>query len=155
MIAPLFIATKIVEQDGGVNIYFLQRWEEVRVGLSVAPAKGLVRQPLPQNASLLTQVLFTTVQAGLYRVTFTARRSAADGAGSSLEFVYHWTDGGTPLSKSAGVNATDTTADLYSGTQTFPVDANVNITYDMVYVSTTPGAMKFKYSATAELLQAA
>lgn len=155
MIAPLFIATKIVTEDGGVNIYFLQRWEEVRVGLSVAPAKGLV-QPAPlQNASLLTQVLLTTTQAGLYRVTFTARRRVADGAGSTLEFIYHWTDGGTPLSKSGGVNATDTTADLYSGTQTFPVDANVNITYDVVYTSTTPGLMKFKYAVFAELVQAA
>lgn len=155
MIAPLYIATKIVDAAGGVNIFFLQRWEEIRTGLGLVPAKGVVNPSGVASASEVTQLLFTTTQAGIYRMTFSIRRTAVDGAGSTLIFTGHWTDGGTPLSFAFPVNNTDTTGSLYTGTMEVPIDVNTPVTYDIAYTSTTPGQMKYKRLVTLELLAAA
>lgn len=155
MISPLYIGTAIVDAAGAVNIFFLQRWEEIRTALGVVPVRGLVNPAGTMNASELTQLLFTTTQGGVYRMTFSIRRTVVDGAGSTLTFTGHWTDGGTPLSFPFPVNNTDTTGSLYTGTMEVPIDANTPVTYDIAYTSTTPGQMKAKRLITLELLAAA
>lgn len=150
-LAPIPLETAIVDTLGAINIFFRQRWEELRTLTGLVPAKAVYTTPnTVQSASILTQLLFTAVQGGLYRVTFNLRRTAIDGAGSTLQFVWHYTEGGVPLSISAVANATDTTGSVYSASQLVNADANTNLTFDVLYTSTTPGQMKFRGSVTAE-----
>lgn len=150
-VGPIPRLTPIVNKLGRINLFFRERWEEVRNATASVPARAIV-ELANQNASILTGLLFNTTQAGYYRVTFTARRTAVDGVASTLTFTWHWTDGGAPLSDTATVNATDTTGSLYTGTRMFPCDASIGLTYDMAYTSNTPGAMKFKIGVTVEFI---
>lgn len=150
-LAPIPVKTPIVDALGAMNIFFRQRWEELRSAVGAVPYRGVYSAPAPLSAALVSQLLYTAVVGGVYRVTFTARRTAADGVASTLTFTWHWTDGAVALSKAATVNSTDTTGDLYSETRTFPVDANTNLTFDMAYTSTGSN-MRYKVAVFAELL---
>lgn len=150
-LAPIPLKTAIVDTVGAINIFFRQRWEELRTLTGLVPARAVYTTPTAvQNASILSQLLYTVVQGGLYRVTFNLRRTVVDGVGSQLQFVWHYTESGLPLSISATANATDTTGSVYSATQLLKVDANTNLTFDVVYTSTTPGLMKFRGDVAAE-----
>lgn len=150
-IAPIPLRTVIVDKAGAITDFFRLRWEELRTAGGQVPALGIYSAS-NQNASLASALLLTVTLPGLYRVTFTARRTAVDGLASSMAFTWHWTDGGAPLSAAATVNNTDTTGSLYSETREFPVDINTPLTFDLTYTSNTPGAMKYKISVTAELI---
>lgn len=149
-LAPIPLKVAIVDKAGQINIFFRQRWEELRLLTSLVAAKTIYTPAAVQSAAIVGQLLYTVTQGGLYRVTFTTRRTTVDGAASSLTFTWHWTDSGSPLSDAAPVNNTDTVGSLYTGTRTFPVDANTNLTFDMGYTSTTPGQMKYKPYVTVE-----
>lgn len=151
MLPPIPLRTPIVDANGQINVFFRERWEEVRVSAAQVAATAIYTKS-GQTASLLTALLYTVLEPGIYRVTFTARRTIIDGAGSTLTWTWHWTDAGAPLSDTAPANATDTTGSLYTGTRTFRVDGNTNLTGDMAYVSTTPGLMTFHIDVTVEKL---
>lgn len=150
-IAPIPLKTQIVDKMGAITEFFRLRWEELRTQISAVSCKAIVTLT-GQHATIATSLLLTTTIGGLYRVTFAARRTTPDGVASTLTFVWRWVDGGTPFSKTATVNNTDTTGDLYSVSQAFPADVNTAITFDVTYTSNTPGAMVFKISVAAELL---
>lgn len=152
-LAPIPLRTPIVDGvRGAINEFFRLRWEELRTLTGQVAAKG-VYTATGQGASILSKQVITAFVAGSYRVTFTARRTTPDGAGSSLQFTWHGTDGGVPLSVAAAANAVDTTASIYSATQLLEIDANTDVTFDMVYASTTPGAMRFKVRVVVEFVQ--
>lgn len=150
-LAPIPLRTAIVDTLGTINIFFRQRWEELRLLTTQVPAKAIY-SVTGQTAAIATALVYTVVAGGLYEVTFTARRTVVDGANSTLTFTWHWTDGGVPCSDTATVNATDTTGSLYSGTRLLPVDVNTNLTIDMGYTSTTPAKMTFKLDVIATLV---
>lgn len=150
-LAPIPLKTQIVDKAGTIVEFFRLRWEELRTLTGLVPARAVYTTPsTAQSASILTQLLYTAVQGGLFRVTFNLRRTAIDGAASSLQFVWHYTEGGVPLSITATANTTDTTGSVYSASQLVNADPNTNLTFDVLYTSTTPGAMKFRGSVTAE-----
>lgn len=148
-LAPIPLKVAIVDSIGSITIFFLQRWEELRAAVGFVSAKAIVSFA-GQTAALTSKLLYTVPTGGTFRVTFTSRRTLADGVASSLTFTWHWTDGGVPLSASAPVNNTDTTGSLYSETRSFPVDANTAITFDMAYTSSTPARMTYKLQVYAE-----
>ncbi len=149
-LAPIPLRVAIVDKVGAINLFFRQRWEELRVLTGLVAAKAVYTPSAVLSAAVLGQLFYTVTQGGVYRVTFTARRRTVDGAASSLAFTWHWMDNGTPCSDTAPANTTDTTGSLYTATRTFPVDANTNLTGDMAYASTTPGAMSYLYSVAVE-----
>ena len=147
--APIPLKTQIVDQAGAITVFFRQRWEELRQQILGVAARGIF-SVAGKNAAIAGQVIYTVQTAGLYRVTFTARRTTADGVASTLTFTWHYTDGGTPVSPAEAVNGTDSTGSLYTASRLFPADANSNLTFDMAYTSNTPGQMVYKVSVTAE-----
>jgi hypothetical protein len=149
-LAPIPLRTQIVDSAGTIVEFFRLRWEELRTLTGVVAAKA-VFSVTGRTAAIASQLLYTAVAPGLYAVTFSARRTAVDGAASSLTFTWHWTDGGVPLSDSATVNTTDTTGSLYSATRLLPVDVNTNLTCDMAYTSTTPAKMTYKLDVVVAL----
>lgn len=150
-LAPIPLKTSIVDKLGAINIFFRQRWEELRSVTAIVAAKAIYSAS-DQNAAIATQLVYTITAGGYFEVTFSARRTTVDGVASTLTFTWHWTDGGTPFSKAAPINSTDTTGDLYTGTATFPADVNTNVTFDMAYTSNTPGAMRYKVAVAVKQL---
>lgn len=153
-VSPLYIGSVIVDKVGAINLYFLQRWEEVRLAFGFVAAKAIV-QATTQSASIVGALILTTTIAGVYRIAFSARRTAVDGVGSTLTATIHYLDGGVPVSIPFPVNNTDTTGSVYYGSVDVPVDAISNITFDQAYTSVTPGLMKFKNLVVVSLLQVA
>lgn len=150
-LAPIPLKTAIVDKAGQITIFFRQRWEELRQVTGFVPAKG-VYTGTGKTAAITTAVLYTVLSGGVFRVTLTARRTVVDGVSSSLQFVFHWTDGGVPLSDTVTANTTDTTGSLYTAERTFLVDGATNLTFDVNYASNTPAKMTYKINAAAEQL---
>jgi len=151
LIAPIPVKTVIVDKLGAISIFFRQRWEEVRTAAGRVAAAAIVTLT-GQTAALATQLIYTTPVAGLFRVTYTARRTVVDGVASSFQFTWHWTSGGTPFSDAGTNDTTDTTGHIRSESRMVPVDANTNLTFDMAYTSNTPAKMTYEVRVVAELI---
>lgn len=117
------------------------------------------------TAALSTTTVFTTIQPGIYRVTWYAKKVAADGAASTLgalTIAYTEVDGTAmtitaPASISAGTIATQNATDSATTTGVMiglPVLINCQaataITVAMAYSSTTPGNMKYNLHVHVE-----
>ena len=109
-----------------------------------------------QSAALSTTTIFTTVQPGVYRLSWTAKKTTADGATSTLgalTVVHTHTDNtsmsiSAPFFISAGTLATSNATDSATVTGAcFGVPITMNckagtiITLAMAYASGTPGNM--------------
>lgn len=150
-IPPIPLGTQIVfPKRGQITIFFRQLWETLRAAIATVPTVGLGVDLTNQGAAIAGAVMYTTAVAGLYRVTYYARKTAADGVSSSFTFVWHWTESALPLTLNDAANAVDTTGAVSSGSKLLQIDANTNVTYDMNYASNTPGTMKFRVSVRIE-----
>lgn len=142
-IAPIPLGTPIVAKEGTINIFFRQLWEQLRAAVKVVPTLGTGYSASGVAAAIVGALLQVTTTGALYRVTYYFRKTTADGVASSLRFRWHWTENGAPLSKDGTANVTDTTAAVSSESFLFFCDQNVGITFDVDYVSNTPGNMKY------------
>lgn len=148
---PIPLGTKIVFPTGGqITVFFRQLWETLRAAIASVPTVGLGVDVTNQGAAIASGVIYTTSAAGLYRVTYYARKTAIDGVSSSFTFVWHWTETAAPQTLNDTANATDTTGAVSSNSKLLQIDANTNVTYDMNYASNTPGTMKFRLSIRIE-----
>lgn len=110
------------------------------------------------SAALSTTTIFTTVQPGVYKLYWTAKKLSADGASSTLgafTVVHTHTDNtamsiSAPFFISAGTLATQNATDSATVTGacfgvpiTMNCKANTAITIAMAYASGTPGNMTY------------
>ncbi len=117
------------------------------------------------SAALTTTTLYTTVQPGIYRLSWYCKKVAADGAASTTgALTVAWTDvDSTAMSYTApgvvpaGTVATQNAVDSTSITGTLigiPIMLNCSaasvVTIAMAYSSTTPGNMKYNLHVTLE-----
>jgi hypothetical protein len=117
------------------------------------------------TAALSTTTLFTTVQPGIYRLSWYCKKTAADGAASTTgALTVAWTDvDSTAMSYTApavipaGTVATQNATDSATITGTMigiPIMLNCSaasiITIAMAYSSTTPGNMKYNLHVALE-----
>lgn len=104
------------------------------------------------HAALPATAVYTTVEAGLYRITVYARKTIADGVTSSLQATYGWVESGIPQTDPGVAQATDTTAAKILEQRTVYADANTDLTVAMAYASNTPGAMHYRARVAVEQL---
>lgn len=117
------------------------------------------------SAALGTTTVYTTVQPGIYRLTWYCKKVAADGAASTsgaLTVAYTEVDGTSmtitaPATISAGTIATQNATDSATTTGVLiglPIMINCQaataITVAMAYSSTTPGNMKYNLHVNVE-----
>jgi hypothetical protein len=152
-LTPIPVKMPIVEpKSGAINVFFRQAWESLRAMVASVPTVGVGVDLTDQTAAIAGTVLYTTPVAGLYRVTYYARKTVADGVSSSFGFVWHWTESAVPQTLNDVANTTDTTGAVSSASKLLQIDANTNVTFDMSYASNTPARMKFRLSVRIELV---
>ena len=105
-----------------------------------------------QNAAIAsTPVPLPALANGLYRLSWYARVTAADGVSSSLGVTFTWTDGTTP-SKAFPALTGDTTTTADGNSVMVLVDQNTAVNYSTSYASNTPNKMHYKLSVQVEAL---
>jgi len=117
------------------------------------------------SAALTTTTVYTTLQPGVYRVSWYCKKVAADGASSTTgALTLAWTEVDTtamsytcPAFIPAGTVATQNATDSATVTGTMigvPLlincAASTNITIAMAYASGTPGNMKYNLHVMVE-----
>lgn len=117
------------------------------------------------SAALATTTIFTTIQPGVYRLSWTAKKIAADGVSSTLgafTVVHTHTDNtsmsiSAPFFISAGTLATSNATDSATVTGacfgvpiTMTCKAGTTITVAMAYTSNTPGNMTYDVHCKVE-----
>ncbi len=108
-----------------------------------------------QSAAIVTTSMPTTVtlSTGLYRMTYAAQITTADGVSSSLQVTFGWTSR-TGVSQSHSFTAitgnTTTTNDSQTWEFYSSQEPATPITYAAAYASNTPGAMHYDLYVTLE-----
>lgn len=156
-VGPILASVSIVDvfdKDGLANLYFQQRWEELRAAVGAVSSVGEVSQRAPSlNAAYGAVVLLTTREAGFYRVSWYLRKVVADGVNSSLSVTLGWLDNATALTETGAALATDTAVANQSGRKELYADAASDIGFSVNYASNTPGAMRYTVDAKLELIR--
>lgn len=97
-----------------------------------------------QNASIgATSIPLGSVSSGFYQISWYARITTVDAVSSSLTVNLLWTEGGTGLSVAGAAMTANLTTTVQSGVIDVQLDANAAISYSAVYVSNTPGQMRY------------
>lgn len=151
LLNPIPLKTPIVQpKSGAINVFFRQAWETLRAAVAAVSTVGAGVDLTNQGAALANVLIYTTPQAGLYRVTYYLRKTVADGVSSSAQFVWHWTESGLPQTLADAALTTDTTGAVASESRLLQVDQAINISCDVNYASNTPAKMKFRLSVRVE-----
>jgi len=151
VLSPIPVDVQIVEPQGGtITTFFRLAWEALRSSFQLAPSVAVFSK-VAQTAALPTTTLFTTLQAGLYRVSWYLRVTGPDGVSSAVQVTIGWTET-LPLTR-AGANVTgDTITSLDTGSVLLQVDAPTNLTIATSYASNTPNQMVYEVFASVEQL---
>ncbi len=153
VLSPIPAQTEITDSQGRITEFFRLRWEELRNTFRLAPTVATVTVPagsLTGAATIPTTAVFTTLQAGTYRLTYYIRKTAADGVASSLTVTLGWSDT-LGLSQAFAALVVDSTSAFQTGTITVDADAVTDLTYAVLYAS-TGGNMRFKIKVFVEQL---
>lgn len=154
VLSDIPLGIPIVDQSGGITIFYRLRWNELQERFQLAPVAATADSPSTDpSAATGTTSLLTTVSSGLYRVTVYSRKTVADGVSSSLQLTLGWTEHAVALTKTfAAVTADSITTSVDSITWTVLADATTDINFSFAYASNTPGNMKYLYRVRVEQL---
>jgi hypothetical protein len=142
-LAPIPLETEITDREGRITVFFRERWEQLIGGFQVTPLVAQLEFTGQQAAIALTSA-YLALAAGLYEVGYYARKTAADGVNSSLQFTWSWVDHGVALSEADAALVLDTTAAQQSRTKLLYADGQTDLSFAVAYASNTPGAMAFE-----------
>lgn len=149
---PIPIGEQITDQQGGITLFFRLRWEALRARFSLTPTVASIAfsGATAISAPLVTTTLYTTLNAGLYRISTYVRIAVADGVASAIQVTIGWTESSLALT-ALGTNLIgDTTGTLDTKSYLLQVDAPTNLTIAASYSSNTPNKMKANLFATVE-----
>lgn len=137
--------------EGQVTDSWQQFLSTVSQTVSLQPVKTKTVNLTGQNAAIAaTDLTGGAISTGLYRVTFFAAITTADGVASSLTVTLSFTNFGLAKSQSGSAITGDTNTTTQSGTLMIYADSATPITYSTAYVSTTPGKMHYALSLVLE-----
>jgi hypothetical protein len=112
-----------------------------------------VRPPtVVSHAAIGPTVLLAAASAALYRVSWYARITVPDGAGSSLTISILSTDGGQAIVQPGAAITGDSVVTVQSGSVVVKTDGGTNVSYSTAYNSTTPAKMGYAIDYVLEPL---
>src|SRR5208337_1606170 len=165
MLLDLFAGSAGTAEMFGVNSKgIISEYAGVATVSQGVPAEYATVDLTGQGAAINATTIYAVPAAsgGMYRISWCASVTTADGAASVLggttgfQILYMDTSvvKTSPRTITSGVNtdATNTTATAISGTIVVYADASTNIQYQMGYTSTTPGQMKYDLHIKCERL---
>jgi hypothetical protein len=100
-----------------------------------------------QSAALATTLVYLVQDGGAYVVGLSLQRVTIDGAASSLQATWGWTQNGVAKTHVGRLLNVDTlAADPTDANFLIVADANSNLELTIAYTSTTPGNMTYTYT---------
>lgn len=152
VLAPIPVLAAIVNpKEGTITNFFRLRWQSLIDGFQ--QSNNVANTPVTaQTAAITTTNAYVTLAAGLYRVSYYMRKTAADGVSSSLAFTLGWTDNGVPVTYTNPALTLDSVVAVQSGSSVVYADANAAITFAVAYASNTPGKMTYNLYIVIESL---
>ncbi len=134
------------------QVYFRDR--ETAAAANAGNATTPIQLTSQDAAIGLTAFPAASLSAGLYRATYYAHITAADGVSSSLQVSFVWTDGtitcSTPVTGAFAPITGDTLSTTGSGTYLIRIDGGSPVSYSTAYASNTPGQMTYDLSLVLE-----
>ena len=121
-----------------------------RLETAAQRVKAVARSAL--SATIATTTLYTTLEAGIYRVSYAFRVTTPATTSSSLTLTIGWVDGGVTLSQAGAALTGNLTTSQQNGTFLMRCDTASLITYAMLYASVGGTAMVYKLDLTVELV---
>ncbi len=139
------VGQTIVDKIGAITLFFRFRWAELQAAFQQTPTVANSGPSAVQSAALPTTTVFTVQTGGQYLIAYLLKRVTADGAASTLQATYGWTQDGQALTHVGRLmNVDSVTADPTDAPFMVSADANSSITVAVAYTSTTPGNMTWK-----------
>lgn len=156
-LTPIPAGVEITEGSGTITTFFRLAWQALVDSFQFSPSVASTQQGPPATAALSAAVpttsLFTTKQAGLYRISFYLRKTRIDGVNSSLQVTLGWVENGVALSETGAAVVPDSvTVGQQSGEKLVWADTATSLTIAIAYASNTPAQMQFRYDALVELV---
>lgn len=148
-LAPIPADTEIVDQAGTITIFFRYLWQALIDSFGQSPTVATAQQ-LAKTAAIGTTAAYTTLAAGLYRISYYLQRTIDDGAASSATVTLGWTTGGVPLTEVEVALTELAGLRQQSGSKLVYADQATDLTYAVAYASTTPNKMTFRIDVMAE-----
>lgn len=105
-----------------------------------------------QSAAIATTTLQTVTQGGLYRVSWYARVTVADGVSSSLQITLTWREGSHTSTKTFTALTGDTTSTFDGAVFPMYADSGTVITYAAAYASNTAQKMRYRLAVGTEFV---
>lgn len=143
--------TAIVDKFGGILYFFRARWQELQSAFQQTPTVASVALTT-QSAAIVTATVYTTPDAGIYRVSWYLRKTIADGVSSSVQITVGWVDHAVSLTESGAAVTTDTVTAQQSGSKVVYADAITDLTYAIAYASNTANKMQYELYVEVEAL---
>lgn len=131
------------------------RWFQLfwaRVSAAVQRAGTPIGTDANQSAAVATTTLYTVTQTELYRLSWYARITVADGVSSSLQLTVTWREGSHTSTKVFTALTGDTTSTYDGAVWPFYADSGTLVTYALAYASNTPAKMRYRISLCVEQL---
>jgi hypothetical protein len=151
-LGPIPLGAPIVERDGTITAFFRQRWQDVGDGWTETPTKQGVSLGA-RTGAVATTAVWTTQQAGVYRVSWYLRKTRADGVSSSVAVTLGFVDvDGQALSITGGALTPDSVGAWQGVTIPIRCLAPSDITIAVAYASATPGQMRYDLEVKVEFL---
>lgn len=105
-----------------------------------------------QSAAIAATTLQTVTQGGLYRVSWYARVTVADGVSSSVQLTLTWREGSHTSTKTFTALTGDTTSTYDGLVWPFYADSGTVVQYSVAYASNTPLKMRYRLAMATELV---
>lgn len=154
LIDPPPLISPIAEGKNELAESSWQRWFDTSVYGVLVTTPTVFNQRVgvtAQDAAIgVTNIPLPALSSGDYIVSYYARITTADAVSSSLTVKLGWTESAIPLTFSGIAMTGNTTTTVQSGIVMPIVDANTPITYQTLYASNTPGAMKYRLTVIVQ-----
>ncbi len=148
---PIPAGVAITERDGTVTTFFRLAWQSLINSFQFAPTVANVAKSL-QTAAILSVAAFTTLDTGIYRISYYMEKTVADGVNSSLTLTLGWTDNNKAFTQAFAALVLDTTLAFQQDSIVVRAQGNSDLTFAIQYSSNTPGRMTYSADIAVERL---
>ncbi len=143
------LSDPISGKDGALTVPWSDYFGRLPITFAAFPARFRNAALTTQAASIGATALDSSVNEGLYRLTYYARITRAGTVSSSLTVTLSWTDGGVACSYAGSAITGNTTATVQSGTVMVRSD-HAAINYATTYASAGATTMQYALDVVLE-----
>lgn len=148
---PIPAGVAITERDGTISTFFRLAWQSLINNFQFVPTLANIVKTF-QTAAILSVAAFTTLDTGVYRISYYMEKTVADGVNSSLTMTLGWVNNNKAFTQPFAALVLDTTLAFQQNSITVRAQGNSDLTFAIAYGSATPNKMQYDAYVTVERL---